>query len=101
MAWRRGQAKGFPGDTKHGKYGMGVRGEFGLGEPVCRVLTLFLAHSFSSYSSCFFFQLCCAATARANLGQTQADHITIDLTCIALHAARPRLSGPQPKKPVS
>lgn len=54
---------------------------------------------FFSYacSSCFFFQLCCAATARANLGQKQADHITIDLTCIALHAARPKLSGPHPR----
>lgn len=91
-----------PGDanaeTRHG----GCVGVAGLGEPVCRVLTPFsLPRSLFSFLMLLFSALLRRPTARANLGATQADHITIDLTCSALHAARPRLSGPHPRKPVS
>ena len=72
-----------------------------LGDPDCRVLTLFLpilfSYSLLKYAS-FFSSL--RRTARANLGETQADHIPLILPAAPCMSPTQTV-GSAPKKTVS
>lgn len=96
----RGQAERHSPVTPTRKCGMGVRGRFWSGRTrLSGFHSLFLCPFTLLVPCASFFSSAAPPTARANLGATQADHITIDLTCSAVHAARPRLSGPHPRNP--
>lgn len=58
-----------PGDASTESAGIWGRAwASGLGEPVCRVSSLFSLPTLSSCFSCFFFQLCCAAHRSSQSG---------------------------------